>query len=169
MLHNLLIPLNSFACLNGMLAHKNQFILLLLCNCRLQTSSIPPAHKGIVSSHIHPLRGLSRACTLLDQLMYWWPLFWTLDVLSSERSSNHNLVESTMEKRRTSPAPAYHNTKQNNSNNYPNISSSAPAVSLWPYSPLWFFLQLYLSLHRDYVLGLSSAQQKGLKIKFSPP
>jgi hypothetical protein len=71
MLHtNLLIPLNYFSYLNGMLANKNQFILLLLCNCRLQTSSIPPAHRGIVSSHVHPLRGLSRARTLHDQLMY---------------------------------------------------------------------------------------------------
>uniref|UniRef100_A0A804RDE6 TFIIS N-terminal domain-containing protein n=1 Tax=Zea mays TaxID=4577 RepID=A0A804RDE6_MAIZE len=52
------------------------------------------------------------------------------NVLSSERSSNHNLVESTMEKRRTSPAPAYNNTKQNNSNNYSSISSSAPARAI---------------------------------------
>ncbi|XP_066358808.1 probable mediator of RNA polymerase II transcription subunit 26c [Miscanthus floridulus] len=52
------------------------------------------------------------------------------NVLSSERSGNHNLVESTMEKRRTSPAPAYHNTKQNNSNNYSTVSSSAPARAM---------------------------------------
>ncbi|EES16705.1 hypothetical protein BDA96_08G052200 [Sorghum bicolor] len=52
------------------------------------------------------------------------------NVLSSERSSNHNLVESAVEKRRTSPAPAYHNTKQNNSNNYPAVSSSAPARAM---------------------------------------
>ncbi|XP_066355677.1 probable mediator of RNA polymerase II transcription subunit 26c [Miscanthus floridulus] len=52
------------------------------------------------------------------------------NVLSSERSGNHNLVESTMEKCRTSPAPAYHNAKQNNSNNYSTVSSSAPARAM---------------------------------------
>ncbi|KAF8657861.1 hypothetical protein HU200_059671 [Digitaria exilis] len=46
---------------------------------------------------------------------------------SSERSVNHNLVDSTMEKRRTSPAPAYHNTKQNSNSNYSTASSSVPA------------------------------------------
>uniref|UniRef100_A0A0A9EN55 TFIIS N-terminal domain-containing protein n=1 Tax=Arundo donax TaxID=35708 RepID=A0A0A9EN55_ARUDO len=44
--------------------------------------------------------------------------------LGSERSSNHTVVESTMEKRRTSPAPTYHTTKQN-SNSY-STSSSVP-------------------------------------------
>lgn len=50
--------------------------------------------------------------------------------LGLERTSNHNMVESTMEKRRTSPAPAYHNTKQNNSNNYSTTSSSIPARTM---------------------------------------
>ncbi|KAJ1264889.1 hypothetical protein BS78_08G036400 [Paspalum vaginatum] len=50
--------------------------------------------------------------------------------LSLERPSNHNVVESTMEKRRTSPAPAYHNAKQNNSNNYSTTSSSMPARTM---------------------------------------
>ncbi|KAG2615019.1 probable mediator of RNA polymerase II transcription subunit 26c isoform X1 [Panicum virgatum] len=49
--------------------------------------------------------------------------------LSSERFSNHNVVES-MEKRRTSPAPAYHNTKQNSNNNYSTTSSSVPARTI---------------------------------------
>ncbi|CAL5098151.1 unnamed protein product [Urochloa decumbens] len=48
---------------------------------------------------------------------------------SSERSINQNL-ESTMEKRRTSPAHAYHNTKQNSNNNYSITSSSAPARTM---------------------------------------
>ncbi|KAL6905580.1 hypothetical protein ACP4OV_003181 [Aristida adscensionis] len=47
--------------------------------------------------------------------------------LSTERSSNHNVVESTMDKRRMSPAPMYHNSKQNNSNKYSATSTSAPA------------------------------------------
>ncbi|KAF2906815.1 hypothetical protein DAI22_12g048500 [Oryza sativa Japonica Group] len=46
--------------------------------------------------------------------------------LSSERSSNNNGVESMIEKRRTSPAPTYHNNKQNNSIGYSTTSSSAP-------------------------------------------
>ncbi|OEL31981.1 putative mediator of RNA polymerase II transcription subunit 26c [Dichanthelium oligosanthes] len=50
--------------------------------------------------------------------------------LSSERFSNHNVVESTMEKRRTSPAPAYHNTKQNSNNNYSTTTSSVPAKAM---------------------------------------
>ncbi|CAN6330635.1 unnamed protein product, partial [Urochloa humidicola] len=48
---------------------------------------------------------------------------------SSERSINQNL-ESTMEKRRTSPAPAYHNTKQNSNSNYSTTSSSVPARTM---------------------------------------
>ncbi|KAF8726259.1 hypothetical protein HU200_019716 [Digitaria exilis] len=51
----------------------------------------------------------------------------TSNGFSSERSVNHNLVDSTMEKRRTSPAPAYHNTKQNSNSNYSTASSSVPA------------------------------------------
>ncbi|KAL6641838.1 hypothetical protein ACP70R_020019 [Stipagrostis hirtigluma subsp. patula] len=50
--------------------------------------------------------------------------------LSTERSSNHDVVESTMEKRRASPAPTYHNTKLNNSNKYSTTSTSAPARTM---------------------------------------
>ncbi|XP_025810301.1 probable mediator of RNA polymerase II transcription subunit 26c isoform X2 [Panicum hallii] len=47
--------------------------------------------------------------------------------LSSERFNN--VVES-MEKRRASPAPAYHNTKQNSNSNYSTTSSSVPARTI---------------------------------------
>ncbi|KAL5206306.1 hypothetical protein ABZP36_034515 [Zizania latifolia] len=50
--------------------------------------------------------------------------------LSSERSSNDNGVEPTMEKRRASPAPTYHNNKQNNSIGYSTTSSSAPSRTM---------------------------------------
>ncbi|KAK8450059.1 hypothetical protein SEVIR_7G304400v4 [Setaria viridis] len=49
---------------------------------------------------------------------------------SSERSIYQNSVESTMEKRRTSPAPAYHNTKPNNNSNYSTTSSSVLARTM---------------------------------------
>uniref|UniRef100_A0A453K860 TFIIS N-terminal domain-containing protein n=1 Tax=Aegilops tauschii subsp. strangulata TaxID=200361 RepID=A0A453K860_AEGTS len=47
----------------------------------------------------------------------------------SERSRNNNGFESTLERRRASPAPTYH-TKQNNVNNYTTTSSSAPARAM---------------------------------------
>uniref|UniRef100_J3NBP1 TFIIS N-terminal domain-containing protein n=2 Tax=Oryza brachyantha TaxID=4533 RepID=J3NBP1_ORYBR len=50
--------------------------------------------------------------------------------LSSERSSNNNGIESMIEKRRTSPAPAYHNNKQNSSISYSTSSSSAPVRTM---------------------------------------
>ncbi|VAI15327.1 unnamed protein product [Triticum turgidum subsp. durum] len=47
----------------------------------------------------------------------------------SERPRNNNGFESTLERRRASPAPTYH-TKQNNGNNYTTTSSSAPARAM---------------------------------------